>query len=117
MKFDLIRPCVNCPFRSDKPGFLNAWRAEEIIDGITNRQQTFSCHKTNTFEDSDDGCEVIETADSQHCAGAMIFLEKLGQPNQMMRIAERLRMYDHTKLDMASPVFETAEDMIDAQPE
>lgn len=76
-------------------------------------QRTFSCHKLN--EPGDDG-EMHETANSQHCAGALIFLERLNRPNQMMRIAERFGMYDRTKLDMDAPVFRTPAQMIAAQP-
>jgi len=43
-------------------------------------------------------------------------LEKLERPSQMMRICERIGMYDRRKLDMDAPVFESFEDMIDAQP-
>ena len=31
---------------------------------------------------------------TRHCAGALVFAEKRGTSSQMMRIAERLRMYD-----------------------
>lgn len=50
---------------------------------------------------------IVPTKDSQHCAGALIFLEKIEEPHQMMRICERLGMYDRTKLDMDAPVFES----------
>lgn len=112
MKFDLVRPCANCPFRSDRPGYLTAERVESIINAITREQRTFSCHKTNRFEDG----EAVETANSQHCAGALIFLERMEAPNQLMRIAERLGFYDRTKLDMDAPVFEDVEAMAAAQP-
>ena len=112
MKFDLIRPCANCPFRSDRPGFLTAARVEEIVDSMVGEQRTFSCHKTNSFDDG----EAIETKNSQHCGGALIFLERMERPNQLMRIAERFGFYDRTKLDMSSPVFETMDEMMEAQP-
>ena len=51
-----------------------------------------------------------------HCAGALILLEKLNLPSQMMRIAERLGMYDRRKLDMLAPVFDSFVAMIKAQP-
>jgi len=102
MKFDLTKPCVNCPFRSDKPGFLHPERVKEITDALFN-DQTFQCHKT------------INNGKSQHCAGAMIFLEANEAPNQMMRIMGRLGAYDYTKLDMDSPVFTDADDMIEHQ--
>lgn len=104
------KPCPHCPFRTDcLKGWLGAARAEEIAESITDRQQTFPCHETCSHEDG----EHIPTDEEQHCAGAMILLEKINRPNQMMRIAERLRMYDHTKLDMTAPVFDDVEDFID----
>ena len=116
MKYTLPRPCKNCPFRSDIKGYLTKARVRQIIDGITRQQSTFSCHKTNEFETGDDGwTETVETANSHHCAGALIFLERLDQPNQMMRIAERIGLYNRRKLDMDSPVH-TAKSMIAAQP-
>jgi hypothetical protein len=52
-----------------------------------------------------DGKEnFVETEKSVHCAGMLIFLEKRNQPTQMMRICERLGLYDRTKLDMAAKV-------------
>lgn len=65
MKFDLKRPCKDCPFRSDIPGYLTKARAREIIDGITRGQATFSCHKTNDFSDGD----VRETRETQRGVG------------------------------------------------
>lgn len=109
MKFELLRPCQHCPFRTDVKNFLHPGRRKEIAESITTFQQTFSCHKTNL---SDDEGDTIETKDTQHCAGALIFLENLGLPNQMMRIAERLGMYDRFKLDMTSPVFSTIKKFI-----
>jgi hypothetical protein len=116
MKYTLPRPCKNCPFRSDIKGYLTKARVRQIIDSITRQQRTFSCHKTNETEENDEGwSETIETENSHHCAGALIFLERLDQPNQMMRIAERIGLYDRRKLDMDSPVH-TARSMISAQP-
>lgn len=115
MNFNLKRPCNNCPFRTDTlKGWLGAARAQDIIDSITRQDQTFACHKTTTSTDDDDENEGERTggrivdADAEHCAGALILLEKLERPNQMMRIAERLRYYDRTKLDMEAPVFDSA---------
>lgn len=116
MNFDLKRPCKDCPFRTDVKPYLTASRAREITDAITRQQATFSCHKTNQLVDGDDGeNEVLETGKSQHCAGALIMLERLERPNQMMRIAERLGMYDASKLDMDAPVFDSPRAMVAAQ--
>lgn len=116
MKYTLRRPCKNCPFRSDIKGYLTKGRVREIIDAITRQQASFSCHKLNEFETNDEGwTETVETENSQHCAGALIFLERLERPNQMMRICERLGFYDRRKLEMDSPVH-TAKSMVAAQP-
>jgi hypothetical protein len=110
MKFDLIRPCPHCPFRTDRPGYLGARRAGEIADGLLLQQATFSCHETNDF-DEEDG-EVVETTNSQHCAGALIFCERHNRPNQMMRIAERLGLYDQRKLDKDAPVCQSRREFV-----
>lgn len=107
MKFALVRPCDGCPFRVDKPGYLTGARASEIMGALL-RDASFSCHKTNDFVDTDDGdTETVETEHSQHCAGALILLERLERPNQMMRWMERIGCYDRTALDMSAPVAKT----------
>lgn len=109
MNHDMTKPCDQCPFRTDRlRGWLGEERAEEIAESITDRQQSFPCHKT-VERDEDGECY---SKDEQMCAGAMILLEKLTMPTQMMRIMERLRMYDRRKLDMAAPVFDSVEDFI-----
>ena len=112
MNFDLHRPCASCPFRTDKPFFLPPERRDEIATGLES-DMTFSCHMTNDFcdEPEDCGCEgVHETRRSQHCAGAMIVLEKMEMPNQLMRICERIGLYDRDRLVMDAPVFDTLDD-------
>lgn len=96
MNYTLTSPCDECPFlKKFKRGFTLK-RLEQHASG------EFACHKT---------CEVGEESgafeprrNSVHCAGALIYLEKRGRSTQMMRIAERLGMYDHTKLDMDAEV-------------
>ncbi len=99
-KFDLVRPCKDCPFI--KGGLmnrtLNEGRLKDIVHGLTVEDASFTCHKT--IKDY-----YPNVKHEQHCAGALIYLEKLGnygRPNQEMRIAERLGFYDRTKLDMNS---------------
>lgn len=106
MNFDLINPCKDCPFRADKPSqqhWLGEARAEEICQALINKQQTFQCHKTLD----------LPKDKHQHCAGAMIMLEHMQKPNQMMRIAVRLGMYDHTKINMNASVFTNPEDFVE----
>lgn len=47
--------------------------------------------------------------------GALILLEKMRRPSQMMRIAARLGIYDRSKLDMRAPVYATFAAMREAQ--
>lgn len=112
MNFDQTNPCPNCPFRTDTLPYLTKARAKEISLAITIQQKTFTCHKY--VEHNDEG-EAVDNPDGQHCAGALILLEKLDQPNQMMRIAERLRFYDRKKLNMDAPVFNDCASFIKAQ--
>ena len=112
MKYTMTRPCSHCPFRSDILGYLNGPRAAEIAQSIMNGA-TFPCHETTVEVEDEEGFgERCTTPDSLHCAGSLIMLEKMGIANQMMRIAERLGMYDASKLDMDSPVFRRVGDFI-----
>lgn len=108
--YTMTTPCDNCPFRNDVNPYLTSDRVIEIMESL--ERSEFPCHKTTEFDD--DG-ESAHSGDEIHCAGALILLEKLEQPSQMMRIAERLGMYDRTKLDMAAPVFDDWDEMIESQ--
>lgn len=86
------QPCKDCPFRKDVPGFLTQSRAEEIAHGIGFLGESFTCHKSNSFDDETG--EVVVTERSRHCAGAALILEKEEKPNQVMQVAERLGHYN-----------------------
>ena len=106
MKFDLKRPCGNCPFRNDRPdqeGWLGEERAQEIVDSLV--QGTFVCHKTSDA--------LVDTKkEEQHCAGALIMLEKEDIPSQAMRIAERMGIYNPGALDVTAPVFGDVDEFV-----
>src|SRR5687768_14734677 len=106
--FDRKSPCRTCPFRIDEPGLrgLGADRAEEIVESLMNHG-TFTCH-------GDLGKSLSKR---QHCVGAMLMLEKIDRPNQMMRIGERIGVYDRTKLRGANEVFDDFDDWVEAQEE
>lgn len=113
--YGMTKPCDNCPFRTDVRPYLRPERVVEIQKSLV--QAEFPCHKTTYAtggDESDDGT-YVRSGKEVHCAGALILLEKLELPSQMMRICERLGMYDRRKLDMTAPVFDTFEDMIEAQ--
>lgn len=64
---------------------------------IDSQGKTFACHKLVKRTDDAEYTEDY-SGDTPHCAGALIFAEKNGNATQMMRIAERLRMYDPRRL-------------------
>lgn len=109
MKYELKSPCLNCPFRNDIQFQLDDGRVREIEESLN--RASFPCHKTVNYT-SDGETEI--GPDAQHCAGALILLEKLECPSQMMRIAERLGMYDRKKLNMDAPVFDSFDEMNEA---
>lgn len=116
MKFEVTRPCSNCPFLKEGGIRLSRARAKEIGGMMLSRDGgTFPCHKTTV--DTEDGEDRMVGSESLHCAGALIFAEKQGFANQMMRIAERLGIYDASKLDKASfgGVFDSLKQMVRAQ--
>jgi hypothetical protein len=111
MNFDLIAPCPKCPFRTDVRPYLRTDRVAEICESITDNDSSFPCHKTTTFDDEGD---CIPTGKEQQCAGAMIMLEQMNMPNQVMRIGERIGIYDRTRMRMDSPVYKNSAAMIAA---
>lgn len=113
--YGLVRPCAKCPFRNDITPYLTKGRVREIERSLVRAE--FSCHETTYKtggEQTEDG-DYVRSGQEVHCAGALILLEKLERPSQMMRIAERLRMYDRSKLNMEAPVFDSFKDMIRVQ--
>lgn len=105
MKFDLVRPCPKCPFRRDcTPGWLGRARATEIADSLlASPGVTFACHETTHFTEDEAGEDVYDPNGSeQHCAGAMILVDREGVPNQMLQIAERLDLRNPETISEAS---------------
>lgn len=92
MNFDLKRPCASCPFLRVGGIRLTKGRIREIAATTTNPGATFACHKTTGAVDGD--ADLVVTAASQHCAGALVYADKQGTSSQMARIAERLGMLD-----------------------
>ncbi len=111
----MSKPCDACPFCPGRFLGLRRGRVIEIVEGLRSGS-SFPCHKTVEHDDEGDPSLVLGGA---FCAGAMIMLEKAQDPEQQphnhaLRMAERLRLYDHTKLDLTAPVFASFDDMIEA---
>lgn len=94
MKYTKTKPCSDCPFLQGNEDAFTDRRLSEFASG------EFPCHKTADV--TDEG--FTASRDSLHCAGALIYLEKRDSPHQMMRIAERLGLYDRFTLDMTAPI-------------
>ncbi len=104
--FDRKKPCKTCPFRTngDAVRFLGEERAQEIADSLMS-DCSFTCH---------DDLDLPED-NRQHCAGATIMLEKQNHPNQIMRICERLGLYDRYALAGHEDVFDDFDDWVECQ--
>jgi hypothetical protein len=111
--FGLTTPCDNCPFRRDVKPYIRPERVLEIEHSLERAE--FPCHKTTNREEDEEGNTSSSPSSGEiHCAGALILMEKEERSSQMMRIAERLGMYDPRKLNMAAPVYDSFEEMYEA---
>lgn len=122
MRFDLTRPCGNCPFRSDKPFHMEPWRVREILGGGEDREwwpsPSFPCHKTIIYgEDEDDNgnSKTVVPPTAQQCAGVMAILHRENRPNDAMQLAERFGLWKPERLDPKAPFYKSTEDAIRGQ--
>lgn len=103
MKYHLTEPCSACPFLIG-----SGFSYQSLVEHASGE---FACHKQCDL--SDDGVYIEKpNGKTNHCAGALIFLEKQDAPHQMMRICERLGLYDRTKLNMNAPVVNHPKDCL-----
>jgi hypothetical protein len=104
--YRLTTPCADCPFLREGGVRLTLARVRQIAGGMLKRSGgEFSCHKTTGVEGK------AAPGGRAHCAGALLFAEKNGNATQMMRIAERLRLYAHWRLRGHERVFDTLAEM------
>jgi hypothetical protein len=114
MDYDLKKPCDNCPFRRGTSMRLTNTRVREVVGGMIKNGGEFPCHKTIEILEDDCGEDAgyrAKNGKSKHCAGALIFAEKNKASTQMMRICERIGMYNSTALmsnhEAVKSVFDT----------
>ena len=101
-------PCKTCPFRTTPSGLrgLGTERAEEIAESLL-RGESFTCHS-----------DLDKTVKRRNqCVGAMLILDKLEQPNQIMQVAGRLGMFNVTALRGRDVVFDNFDDWVSVQAE
>jgi len=94
MRYTLTTPCAWCPFLKSMRHSFSRSKLEQFAAG------QFHCHQTGIWRDG----KAQPLPGSLACAGALIFLEKRNRPNQLMRIMERLGLYDRSKLNMKAEV-------------
>ena len=112
-KFDMRRPCENCPFRTDSTAirFENIDRAKEIAWSAY--LFGFPCHTTaDYFEDDSDSYAEANSGfifgdDTQHCAGYLIMQIKDSDGKTWPGIGhdQNLVARLQASLDFNSPVF------------
>lgn len=111
MNYNMSSPCTHCPFRNDITGYLTTARVREITRSVL-AQESFPCHKTTTFADTDDDTDQrTNTDDEEQCAGAEIFAAHHGVSSQMSRIVSRLG-FKVAELDMDAPVCTSVREML-----
>ncbi len=96
----MTTPCADCPFLRKGGIPLTKDRIREIGGMmLSSAGGEFPCHRTVEYDD--EGEESVYHVPGKaeiHCAGALAFAEKHGNSTQMMRICERLGLYDSRKI-------------------
>ena len=111
--YDMKRPCINCPFRTDDTAirFANRERAVEIEESAY--RYGFPCHVT-AHHDEDGNCgggAFVFGRGSQHCVGYIIMQLKAsdtGWPGIGNDGVLRDSMAE--QVDWDAPVFDSADD-------
>jgi len=93
----MTSPCNQCPFLNT-PQMKRGFKLARLREFAANE---FPCHQTADADNEES--EYRATGKSIHCAGALIN-ERRGIANQMMRICERIGLYDAGKLDTEANV-------------
>ena len=124
MKWDLLRPCVHCPFHRGSEGrivFANRERAEEIEE-IAYREG-FVCHEHAEVVEHMDECGNLgehfdDRADGsgQHCAGALImYLQSCGGNVPFENLTEDEQHRIEERIDWQADVFENETEFLCSQ--
>jgi hypothetical protein len=107
--FALKKPCNNCPFRKTGAIELRPTRLKEIIEHLTDDDHaSFSCHKTvhrRTWNEDEDEDDTHSSSEQEAmCAGAMIYLQKIGCLSVPMRLGVVSGHYDMAAMAAQSDV-------------
>lgn len=121
MKYDLKKPCKNCPFRNDatRITFAARERAEEIEESAY--RYGFPCHKSAELaDDGEDTAGYVPGPKSQHCVGYAIMQLNEGGNSPWPGIGNSQRVIDRidrrVDLDTRRLVFHSSEEFFAANP-
>lgn len=107
--FRLTAPCRDCPFLRTNNLHLGEERVREILHQMIDQHAPFFCHKTLNHDVDDLGV----TEQTQHCAGAAIFLYQSYSMSLPMRLAAISGRFNPDALSSDAPVFSSKEEMIE----
>jgi hypothetical protein len=117
MKWDLKKPCKNCPFVNTKDGikFADRSRAEEIEEQAY--RHGFPCHLSAVHVEETDRCEggFVFGPNTQHCAGAtLVHLKDMDGSVPFQNLPEKQQDKIRDRLDWNAPVYESVEEFLAA---
>ena len=105
--FSLKKPCGNCPFLKEGAVELEPGRLQSIVQSLLDDDgANFHCHKTvynektgGAWVEGEDGASSYQCSHKEaFCAGAMIFMQKVGHSSVLMRMAQALGYCDRNAL-------------------
>jgi predicted transcriptional regulator of viral defense system len=67
---------------------LRPGRIAEIVESLElNDYNTFSCHKTIDYSNTDEQGELLRTKKEQVCFGSIVYLQRVKRPSVSQRLA------------------------------
>ena len=118
--YDLKRPCLNCPFRTDDTAIRFASGDRALAIWASGYFHGFPCHKAAEYveADGDDNSRsgYYLGAESQHCAGFIIMqLQVLkGLPWPGIGDSQEVADWLAARVDMSAPVFDDVNEYLRA---
>lgn len=104
IRFKLRRPCAECPFKKTTPLHRGvALNLDTLAESLRDETFAHSCHRTDSRSDYRQAKRY--RGEIQHCAGALIMMEKSGCVSLPMANAMAFGELDVKRLDMAAPVY------------
>lgn len=74
MKFDLKKPCKQCPFIKGTTMALSPGRMEGIVESLRSDYNVFPCHKTAQHDEDEEGNSItVPHENEQACMGALAY--------------------------------------------